>query len=148
AGLSVGFLYYRDDREVVSSACDGVLPSSWERDDILAMIHSSIHNPDPELAALVPLAFNVGSLVGFLSALAADQPEDAEMGLVMLGVIVVPLLVEHPGTRASLLVSDKALPRSAAPGCDKPFGVSRVGRPSRFCSGACRVRAHRAKLDD
>jgi len=33
----------------------------------------------------------------------------------------------------------------AGPGCDNPLERTGPGRPARFCSPACRVRAHRAK---
>lgn len=33
----------------------------------------------------------------------------------------------------------------AAPGCDQPVPQQVTGRPARYCSPACRVRAHRAR---
>ncbi len=35
--------------------------------------------------------------------------------------------------------------RCAAPGCDIPIVALATGRPARFCSGACRARAHRQR---
>lgn len=32
----------------------------------------------------------------------------------------------------------------AAPGCTEPIAAAPTGRPARFCSDACRARAHRA----
>ncbi len=36
----------------------------------------------------------------------------------------------------------------AAPGCDQPLARAVTGRPARFCSQACRARAHRASQRD
>jgi hypothetical protein len=36
----------------------------------------------------------------------------------------------------------------AAPGCTEPVARAATGRPAVFCSGACRVRAHRARQRD
>jgi len=33
----------------------------------------------------------------------------------------------------------------AGPGCTQPLARAATGRPGRFCSPACRVRAHRAR---
>lgn len=151
AGLPVGFLYYHDDQVACERVGDGAFPSSWERDEILAMIHGSIHLSDLKSAALLPLSFNVGCVMGFLSALAIHQQEDVEAGLVTLNMMVSPLLVSSSvqmlssGRGASPPLGDRHVPRCAAFGCDNPLNASRTGRPSRFCSGACRVRAHRAK---
>jgi len=35
--------------------------------------------------------------------------------------------------------------RCAAPGCDHPIIALATGRPARFCSDACRARAHRQR---
>jgi len=151
AGLPVGFLYYRDDQAADGSVEGDGLSSPWERDEILEMMHHSIHHPDPKQAALLPLAFNVGCMMGFLSALAVQQQEDAQVGLVLLNMMVSPLLVSssvqmlQSGREASSTHGDAGVPRCAAPGCNNPLNASRTGRPSRFCSGACRVRAYRAK---
>ncbi len=38
--------------------------------------------------------------------------------------------------------------RCAAPGCDQPINPAPTGRPARFCSDACRARAHRHHRQD
>lgn len=35
--------------------------------------------------------------------------------------------------------------RCAGPGCDRPIAPAATGRPARFCSSACRGRAHRQR---
>jgi hypothetical protein len=40
---------------------------------------------------------------------------------------------------------DETTSRCAAPGCDESLVESGTGRPARYCSSACRARAHRAR---
>jgi hypothetical protein len=62
-----------------------------------------------------------------------------------------PLLVWGPQSPVSLRYDISVpLPVRACegPGCQNPVGAMGTGRPGRFCSTACRVRAHRRRQAD
>ncbi len=66
--------------------------SPMDRADVLMVVRDLIHPSVPEVSVLVPLVWNVGFAVGFLSALSLVQVVEAEEGMTVLVALVVPLL--------------------------------------------------------
>jgi len=119
----------------------------WTRAEIADLIEFQLHPPDLRLSACLPLAWSVGFLLGWLSALSESQPDDAQAGLVLLAALVAPLLLHAPGDLP--LLNEGASLRGAGmckAGCGRPVKIScGAGRPARFCSDACKMRCSRAR---
>jgi hypothetical protein len=60
--------------------------------EIGELVDQGIRIPDRRVAAMVPLAWRVGFVVGWLSGVAVAQPDDAKAGMTLLNVFVAPLL--------------------------------------------------------
>ena len=95
AGLPAGRWLYRDEQEVYDRKSGQFLrcPVPYTREEIADLMNSTIHPSDPYLAATLPLAYNVGFVMGWLSGLSIAQKDDAQAGLVLLATLVTPLLL-------------------------------------------------------
>ncbi len=94
-----GRLWYRQDQYTLDDDYELVrAPHSCTREDVYQFINQTIRIADTTLHVALPLAYRVGVVVGWLSALSISQPDDAQAGLVILSALVAPLL--HP-TRSS-----------------------------------------------
>jgi hypothetical protein len=99
-----GRLAYRLDMFAYDEAskCGVYAPEPLTRDEVCETITDLLFPFEDALLALVqPLAWRVGYLYGWLSALAVVQPHEAGIGMVALTRYVVPLLVSAPGTSTS-----------------------------------------------
>ena len=103
AGLPAGRYQYRSEQDVWVPELQQVVrcPFPYDRQEILDFIDTSIRIPDPRVAAAIPLAYNVGFVVGWLSGLSIAQRDDAQAGLVVLATLVAPLLLCNVLARAN-----------------------------------------------
>lgn len=67
-------------------------PEFSTRQDIADVIRVSLFPAELKLAAVLPLAWRVGFVVGWLSALDVVQKDDGKAGMVVLAALVAPLL--------------------------------------------------------
>ncbi|GHO86634.1 hypothetical protein [Dictyobacter formicarum] len=98
AARPVGRFWYRFDMHSLDEEGLEVVraPRRFSRHAIFQYLDSTVRIPDVELHLEVPLSYRVGELVGWLSALATSQHDDAQAGIVMLSALVAPLLVSAP----------------------------------------------------
>jgi hypothetical protein len=93
-----GVVYYHVEQYTYDQ--DGYLdycPCLLDRADVLDMVDEVIHPSVREVAILTPLVWNVGFVVGFLSALSHAQYVEADEGMTVLASLVTPLVLSRPG---------------------------------------------------
>lgn len=95
----VGRLMYHLDQYTVDEATLDARrnPRRYSRQDLYSFMKFIILIPDDQLHMVLPLAYRVGVVVGWLSALSISQKEDAQAAMVMLTALVAPLLIPTPG---------------------------------------------------
>ena len=103
AALPFGRFQYRDELEYYDEGLGQMVrdPLRWTHSEIGAMLKEQVLITDPRIAASVPLAWRVGFMVGWLSALSVSQPDEAQAGLVVLASLVHPLLLSSSAASAS-----------------------------------------------
>ncbi|WP_228535699.1 DNA methylase [Nocardia sp. BSTN01] len=85
-----------------------------------------------------------GTITQWQTAMGIDWTTDRAE----LAEAIPPAYTEHLGHRLHAALRDRQAcneTRCHAPGCRTSIAQPTTGRPRRFCSGACRVRAHRAR---
>ena len=92
-----GYWFYREEMYVVDEVTDQAhyVPFSYSLAEVLNEVEESIRPADRRLAVALPLAWRVGFSVGWLSALAVAQPDEARQGMVILTALVTPLLLSQ-----------------------------------------------------
>ena len=115
-GLPAGRFSYRYEQQDFDEKAATVVysPLVYSRQDVFEVIDRTLHPADPVLIATLPLAYNVGFLVGWLSALSVAQKEDGKAGMVLLAMLVTPLLVDGNLTQKKDMRS--AVPQRASSG--------------------------------
>lgn len=95
-----------------------------------------------KLSTVVQVYGNAGGRQHWAEAMGMDWATDKEMA-----EAVPPSYTHHLGRQLLATVHPKACneTRCQAPGCRTPITQPGTGRPRQFCSGACRVRAHRRR---
>jgi hypothetical protein len=99
-GCLQGRFFYRVDQYQYDEEKEQAVrvPVTYTRQAIHDRVDVLIRLPgDTRLAATIPLGLRVGQVVGWLSALAISQKEDAQAGMVLLATLVAPLLVCRDG---------------------------------------------------
>lgn len=89
-----GRLWYRTDGYMLDEETLETVrnPYRYTRQDIYDLLDSTIRIQDVHTHVAVPLAYRVGVMVGWLSALSVSQKDDAQAGMVMLATLVHPFL--------------------------------------------------------
>ena len=101
AARPFGRLQYREEMYELDESGTSVIywPVEYSRDEVLAVVNELLRPVDMQ-TALLPLPWRVGWLVGWLSGLAIAQRDDAQVGMVLLAMLVAPLL-SQPVAQAS-----------------------------------------------
>ena len=84
--------YFDDLHDVDESGHLVRMPYPFSRPEILHYVQTTLCLNEPRVAVLVPLAWRVGLVVGWLSGLSISQAEDAQAGMVVLASLVSPLV--------------------------------------------------------
>ena len=94
AALPHGRLEFHFEQYVYVNEIDNIRYAPWcyTLAEIGKFVDQGIRIPDRRAAAIVPLAWRVGFVVGWLSGVAVAQPDDAKAGMTLLNVLVTPLL--------------------------------------------------------
>ena len=97
-----GRFQYRDEMYRHDEETDSLVywPLKYTRREVFEMVDLNIRIPDARLAASLPLAWRAGFVAGWLSGLSIAQPDDAQVGMIMLAVLVAPLLLSSPNPQA------------------------------------------------
>lgn len=88
-------------------------PRRLEQAEVFSVIDGMVRVQDRRLAVRWSLAHRVGMAVGFLSALAVSQKDEAQRGMVILAGLVAPLLSSSPSGQCEPRERDR-VPRLSA----------------------------------
>ncbi|WP_328404032.1 TetR/AcrR family transcriptional regulator [Nocardia sp. NBC_00403] len=164
-----GAAFFAVCTEVVSSApgsqalCDMVQSGDgWPK----ALVRSAGERFHQSLGALLAAAQRQGAVRAditladvldiFTGCVAIQRHQRPEGGLVRAAVLVLDAMRAHPGTpvtkldielgrRNEIVERNETVDASRCPICDAVVRHTGTGRPARYCSPACRQKAHRLR---